>query len=542
MKISRFDEAVESFTEALNADPADQEVALNLARAMKLVHRYDETVAAYLHAIDLRPTDYRSRLEYAKVLLQLKRKEDAQFFAADALDTLRESSDWENQSFSAEFHALTDNLDMALAILEKLTAPGRLDIPADSAIELRRRAAELHAKLAEDAEASGNKKGAIDSYARALALNPGHPPILLALAQLHLSENEPDKCREYCQQVLRSDDKCEAAALMLAEVSSTDSVDDLTEVFKKSPSFHRTLVRLIEKCARVGMLDRVPAFLAQSQEAAGLSFCNGLYHFYKGNPQQALMFFTKGRSDPEWRQPSLQMIFEVYSNPNRKYVWCETKPLASPKDLESARKVLGRFDRSAGDFQRWHAQLLLATNTNESVTEALRVYSDEDVEDLSVVIGKCKCFLRLDRQREATRNLNQLIHGQQPNHFNFAEYVEAFLMMTFISLKEKQMDEAEKYVEKALDLNKSCGKAWELKGIIFERKKEFVGAADAFKQAWELSGHADLGIGFKLAMNFMKAEDPVEAIKVARAIMAVHPNYPKLKEVIFLPCCAALRP
>jgi hypothetical protein len=75
-----------------------------------------------------------------------------------------------------------------------------------------------------------------------------------------------------------------------------------------------------------------------------------------------------------------------------------------------------------------------------------------------------------------------------------------------------------------------------------EKKKEFLSAADAFKQAWDLSGHADLAIGFKLAVNYMRGEDPVEAIKVSRAILAQHPNYPKLKETVFLPCCANIRP
>ena len=48
-------------------------------------------------------------------------------------------------------------------------------------------------------------------------------------------------------------------------------------------------------------------------------------------------------------------------------------------------------------------------------------------------------------------------------------------------------------------------KRTELKGIIAEKKKEFLYAADAYKMAWNLSGHADLGIGFKLAVNYMRS-------------------------------------
>jgi tetratricopeptide (TPR) repeat protein len=150
-------------------------------------------------------------------------------------------------------------------------------------------------------------------------------------------------------------------------------------------------------------------------------------------------------------------------------------------------------------------------------------------------------YLRLDRQRDATRNLNGIVHGE-PNHANFALFVEAFLMMTHICLKDQQIDEAERYAEKALALNKSSGKAWEMKGMLAEKKKEYIAAANAYKRAWDISGHADLGVGFRLAVNYMRGQDPVEAIKVSRTILEGHPNYPKLKETVFLPCCAALRP
>ena len=127
-------------------------------------------------------------------------------------------------------------------------------------------------------------------------------------------------------------------------------------------------------------------------------------------------------------------------------------------------------------------------------------------------------------------------------YMNVSVYVEAFLMMTYISIKEQQPDEAEKYVDNAIELNKSCHKAWELKAALCEKKKDYITAVEAYKHAWDLSSHTQLGIGFKLALNYMRIEDPVDAIKVCRIIMATHPNYPKLKETIFLPCCAMLKP
>ena len=557
MKINQFSQSVACFKKALQADPHDQNVALHLARALIVVHQYDTALQVYRGAIKLGNGDLHSQLEYCRALVKIRRFEDAKTATLEALDAIdTDVQDWESQSLSAEFYELLSDIDTktgdteqsgqslsdALSLYEKLTAPGRVDIPADAAIELKRKAAALYQKLSDSSLRNDDRKGAVEYLNSALQLNPGDPKILLALAKMHLEDGDNDKCREACQHLLKVDDKCEDAALMLAEVSSSESLEDLEEAFLKSPTFFRTLVRFIEKSARAGELNRVPALFEKAdQDSPGLNFCQGLYHVYLGNPQKALNYLNKCRGDQEWGSQAMQLIFVIYSNPNRKYVWCETKPLSTAKDLQAAEKVLARLDPSVVDVDQFYALLLLSRNTTESVTEALKLYSDCDDGDLNATIGKCKCFLRLDKQRDATRHLNGIIHGE-PTHSNFSVFVEAFLMMTYISLKDGQLDEADRYVQRALELNRSCGKAWEMKGIIAEKKKEFLGAADAYKQAWDLSGHRDLGIGFKLAVNYMRGEEPVEAIKVSRMIFAQHQNYPKLKETVFLPCCAQLKP
>jgi tetratricopeptide repeat protein 21B len=555
MKVNRFDEAVQSFTFALSCDPIDKMVALNLARSLMVVHQYDHAIAAYVHAIEMSGGDIHAQLEFSRSLYKLRRYDEATAISTVVLLAISpETSDWDRQSVSAEMYEVIslveakrgspetshEALKKALSLYNKLTAQGRTDIPGDSLAEIKIKAASLYQKSAELCLTRHDRGGALAAYGNALNLNPGASRILLALAHLHLEQGDGDKCREYCQQVLRIDDKCEEAALMLSEVSAADTVDELADAFQKSPTFHRTLVRLIEKCARVGELNRVPSFFDKADDSAGLAFCQGLYHVYTGSPQKALSFLSKSKKDAEWKDESLKLIFDIYSNPNRKYVWSETKPLATSKDLDAAKKILTRFNQAAVDVRAFEALLLLSQNTTESVTQALAIYEEGDGNDLRVVLGKCKCYLRLDRQRDATRHLNGIVHGQ-PTHSNISVFVEAFLMMAFICLKDQQIDEADKYAGKALDLDKSSGKAWELRGNVFEKKKEYRNAADAHQFAWDLSGHSDLGIGFKLALNYMRGADPVEAIKVSRAIFKIHPNYPKLKETVFLPCCAALR-
>jgi tetratricopeptide repeat protein 21B len=555
MKVNQFEEAVRSFSRALDADPSDQKVALNLARSLMVVHQYEAAIGAYVQAVNMSCGDIHAQLEYARALAKIRRYDEALGLSQEMLQLIAgEGNDWDNQSVTADFYELisvielqsgndersSEALQKALSLYDELTAASRTDIPADSLIELKAKASTLYRKAADGMWARDDLDAALLAYEKALQLSPGESSVVLALARVYSLKENTDKCREYCQQILRVDANCEEAALIFAEVSASATVEELAETFMKSPTSYGTLMRLVQKCAWVGELELVPKFFDQAKEGPGFLFCQGLYNVYIGNPQKALSFLNKSRLDASWKTPSLELIFDIYSNPNRKYVWCETKPLATPKDLDSAKKILAKLAPGTLHLTRLEAQLLLSQNTTDSVTEALRIYSEGDENDMHMIIGKCKCFLRLNRQRDATRHLNGIVHGQ-PKHSHVSAFVEAYLMMAFIGLRDQQIDEAVKYTEKALALDKSCGKAWELTAIISERKKEYLNAAEAFRHTWDLSGHTDLGVGFKLAVNFMRGGDPVEAIKVARAILAIHPNYPKLKETVLLPCCAALR-
>jgi hypothetical protein len=57
--------------------------------------------------------------------------------------------------------------------------------------------------------------------------------------------------------------------------------------------------------------------------------------------------------------------------------------------------------------------LLLGTNTVDAVNEALQMYSQTDDSDLVATIGERKCYLRLDRQRDATTHLKESCTGNQ---------------------------------------------------------------------------------------------------------------------------------
>lgn len=553
IKVKRFDDAINYFNSALNEDPNDEELAIRYARSLMIVHQYDDAVQAYQQAAVTSNTPERASLELCKCLLKLRRYEDAMDIANEMLSKIdSDNGDWEVQYYNAQFNELLwsiscktqdqntfDYLHDALSQYDKLTSVNRVDIPADKLIQIKKDAALLYYKAGEIQNDASDIDAALESYQKSADLDETSTKSLLSVAYLYNERDEIDKCKDICTQILRMNPDCEDAALLLAEVSQSSSISDLENAFRNTPTFFRTLVRLIEVCAHCGELHRIPEYIKLAdQDLPGCVFCKGLYLTYMGDPQSALKLLHRIHSDMEWGIRAQIMMFHIYVNPYRKYVWCEEKPLAAPKEIASARKLLQRMN--IDNKEVLFATLLLSENTTETVKQALNIFESLDDRDLNVVIGKCKCYLRLDQQREATKNLNGIINGI-PSHQDKSVFVEAFLMMTVISLKENSIDEALKFVERANELDQSCVKAWDLIAQINEKQKKYIDASVALEHAYELTSKNNFAIGYRLALCYMKASQPVRAIKVARQILAKHPNYPRIKEQVLIPCIDQLK-
>ena len=557
MKVKRFDDAVECFKRSAELDLGDAQSALHLARALMIVHRYEDSMKEYDRAVTVSGNDQKIQLEECKALVKLRNYDAAEELANEAMQDIDiESGDWESQYVYAQLSELVsiieskrespeDAADLiadALSVYDRLTAPNRVDIPSDAKKEIHQKAAELYQKSAEAVIESGKPLDDAEQYLKKAAdLDETSSKAMVALARLYSESGRTDDAKEACAKILRQNPNCEEAAMILADISATENLQELENSFFSSPNFFHTLVRLIEICARQGVLDRVPSYFEKTDKnEPGAIFANGLYQFYIGNPMKALEFFHQIRNDPEWGVNAQIYSFHIYANPARKFVWCQEKPIASPNEIEAANKILKRLQNHGVDTTQFEATLLLSRNTPDTVQQALEIYNKLDADDISVTIGKCRCYMRLGQQNQVTRNLNSVIHSE-PSVANISNYVEAFLMMTQISLKDQSFDEAEKWIGRATELDKSCVKAWEMQAQIYEKKKDHASAADALENAWKLTSNNDCNVGYRLAVNYMKSQNPGDAIKVARVILSKHPNFPKIKEQVLIPCCGMIR-
>ena len=63
-----------------------------------------------------------------------------------------------------------------------------------------------------------------------------------------------------------------------------------------------------------------------------------------------------------------------------------------------------------------------------------------------------------------------------------------------------------------LRYNASCGKAEELIGLIKEKENDYEESSEHYEAAWRLSNKASASIGFRLALNYLKAGKLVDCI------------------------------
>ncbi len=77
-------------------------------------------------------------------------------------------------------------------------------------------------------------------------------------------------------------------------------------------------------------------------------------------------------------------------------------------------------------------------------------------------------------------------------------------------------------------------------GLAAERDDDYAAAAGHFRKAWELSGKTNAPAGFKLAFCLLRARRHTESVEVCEAVLALYPEYPRIREEILRKALAGL--
>ena len=122
------------------------------------------------------------------------------------------------------------------------------------------------------------------------------------------------------------------------------------------------------------------------------------------------------------------------------------------------------------------------------------------------------------------------------------EFVRGWLILSDLYVASGKMDLAQELCRKCLGINKSCGKAWEMLGLISEKEQAYRDASEHYEQAWNFMNKSSASVGYKLAFNYLKAKRFVEAIDVCHKVLEKFPNYPKIKKEVLDKARGSLRP
>jgi tetratricopeptide repeat protein 21B len=116
------------------------------------------------------------------------------------------------------------------------------------------------------------------------------------------------------------------------------------------------------------------------------------------------------------------------------------------------------------------------------------------------------------------------------------------LLLSDIYIQGSKYDLASQLCNLCSTHNASCGRAWENLGLIYEREHAYRDASQHYEKAWELANRNSPGVGFRLAFNYLKAKRHIECILVARHVLSINENYPKIHKEVLEKAQLALRP
>jgi len=318
----------------------------------------------------------------------------------------------------------------------------------------------------------------------------------------------------------------------------------------KKPGNYNALSKLIFLLRRAGQLRDAPRYIAAAEKActrspdreAGLRFCRGTYYRWINKPQDALVELNYARRDPDFRVEALTNMIEIYLTPD---------PNAGLDSLDSAAEPLNENLREVDNLikelshvhkQSWNPRLkvyqcqsLLFSKAKSNVEQALNQLMDiyNDKKDYIPALLAMSQGLIIQKQHTKARNQLKRVADLAKKGYNpdfMDDFERAWLLLAEIYIQSSKYDLASSLCHLAKDHNRSCGKAWEQLGLIYEKEQAYKDASEHYEKAWEFSNEASPAVGYRLAFNYLKGKRYVPAIDISHQVLKISADYPKIRK------------
>jgi len=564
MQTHDYEKAIEYYHTALRRNPhqvqQNQELRKDLAMLYVRLQRWDDAIGELEKALEAVVDETFKSLKYkVDTLVQLAKvhRDNADSRAAQAQG---------QAGTGGVVVKCSECLRQARDLLNDLLSQVRLE-DEDLVRQLRHESAELNFMLGEYYETrERNLDYAVGYYGETLRNDDTHEKSILALARIHLQKGELEVCEKQLMQLLRVDPTNEEASMLMAELmmmlaSQGGRSDGGAQEYKDATFYYQTLLdkkpcnynalsKLIFLLRRAGRLRDAPRYISAAEKActrspdqeAGLRFCRGTYNRWVNKPQDALVELNYARRDPDYRAEALTHMIEIYLNPDPN-AGLEALDSATEVSLEHLREVDNLIkELSVAQKQAWNPRLkvyqcqaLMFTKQKANVEKALNQLVDLYNDKKEYVPALLAMSQGLVIQKQVTKARNQLKRiadlakkGYNPEYMD--DFERAWLLLAEIYIQSSKYDLASSLCHLAKDHNRSCGKAWEQLGLIYEKEQAYKDAALHYEKAWEFCNESSPSVGYRLAFNYLKAKRYVVAINICQQVLKISENYPKIKK------------
>eukprot|EP00756_Hemistasia_phaeocysticola_P023049 Hpha_TRINITY_DN15868_c2_g7::TRINITY_DN15868_c2_g7_i1::g.192122::m.192122/K19673/TTC21B, IFT139; tetratricopeptide repeat protein 21B len=598
MSIQEPEKAIAAFKKARQLDPGDAEMAVKIGRAHVTTHDYAEAVNYYKGAVQAEPNRLSLRHDLANLHWRLGNFQEAELELQESLHVRGESRTCEDlqtvqdnvktmlllakvHKSAEEYKKASEALIKARVFQNTVLSKIRSEQP-ETMYQQRTIAANICYELGEYYREQKQLDKAVMFHNDALKQDETHDRAMLALAKLYRDKGELEGCELQANALLRVDPTNEEASMMLADLmfrknKFEDATYHFQQLLEKKPGNYEALVLFIQLLRRSGRLFEAPRFLKAAEKAQrsridpGLHYAKGLYHRYTNNPRESLREFNQGRHprDTHWSEKCTVNMIEIYLNPDQENFWNEPQEGEERKELSEntmwASKLLRDLDQSGGgDKQRrriLHAYVMIREGAigkkRDELEKALATFYDIMTGEMGGVAANpdaatekvnVPCLvgmataLQIMKQTPKARNHLKRVAKAPFTQEEAEDYERGWLLLSDIYIQGGKYDLAQELLKKCLQANKSCCRAWELMGLIYEKEQSYRDAADCYENAWRLVNESAPDIGYKLAFNYLKAKRFVNAIDVTQKVLQTHPQYPRIRKDILEKARSSLRP
>ena len=569
-KILEYEKAIPVYQSAYEENRHDAQMIKKIADAFVKMHLYADAIDYYKSAYK---KDSSLKHDLVRLLIRLRYYDEAQKIL-DAAEPQEQTYDLtrliDNSKClmaRADICSKKKQLDQYEAYLKKAQVQQREVLRRvkseqpefnNEQIEM---AIQIVNQLAELAIDKGNLEEAIELYERAAKFKEktGDVKLRMKIIKLYLQAGNLDECETQCVNLIKQDlDNREAmsimAELMLAKNNLEEAYKYYTKLLQQVPNDFKAMMQAIRCYRFMGDLDSVPKlfenaskFSINSSLEPGFAFCKGLHELFLGNANTALKEFNKCRKDKFWGPKALKFMIEICLNPHNSV-------MGSIEDLSGSDEEIASLDETDSNALRTAAKLLAElktakdTSTDYAFLDAYLSLSSKHASNINDAMSKFNNLIGskpipaylgiatgylLKKDKDGARNvLKKIVREGTWNIEESEEFEKSYLLYTDRALNAGKTEIANETLEMCLKYNKSCFKAYEYQGMMFEKESRYAEAAEKYELAWKYCYKNDPQIGYKLAVNYLKMKRYIEAIDVCHVVLEKNPNYPKIRKDI----------